>query len=101
MNKIDFINIRGQQSFLENTMNSIKIRIEKDKVKNMTEKYKKNPSKLYTWRFAFFKFSTNHTENFFITTTALLDAKYSFLYRKIYQAIGVIKLNEINDRKKV
>ena len=39
MNKIDFINIRGQQSFLENTMNSIKIRIEKDKVKNMTEKY--------------------------------------------------------------
>ena len=41
MNQIDFINIRGQQSFLENTMNSIKIRIEKDKVKNMTEKYKK------------------------------------------------------------
>ena len=41
INKIDSINIRGQQSFLENTMNSIKIRIEKDKVKNMTEKYKK------------------------------------------------------------
>ena len=41
MNKIDFINIRGQQSFLENSMNSIKIRIENDMVKNMTEKYKK------------------------------------------------------------
>ena len=30
----------------------------------------------------------------------MLDAKYSFIYRKIYQAIGVIKLNEINGRKK-
>ena len=37
MNTVDFINIRGQQSFLENSSNPI----ENDTVKNMIEKYKK------------------------------------------------------------
>ena len=35
MNTIDFINIIGQQSFLENSINPIEIKIENNTVKNM------------------------------------------------------------------
>ena len=35
MNTIDFINIRGKQSFLENSINPIEIKIENNTVKNM------------------------------------------------------------------
>ena len=35
MNTIDFINIRGQQSFLKNSINPIEIKIENNTVKNM------------------------------------------------------------------
>ena len=101
MNKIDFINIRGQQSFLENTMNIIKIRIENDMVRNKIWKYKKITAKFALEGLFFSSSVQNQTQNFFITTTALLDAKYSFVYRKIYQAIGAIKLNEINGREKI
>ena len=48
MNTTDFINLRGQQFFLENSINLIEIKIENDTVKNMIEKYKKKPSKIYT-----------------------------------------------------
>ena len=48
MNTTYFINIRGQQMFLENSINLIEIKIENDTVKNMIEKYKKKPSKIYT-----------------------------------------------------
>ena len=41
MNTTDFINIRGQQLFLENSINPIKIKIENNKVKKIIEKYKK------------------------------------------------------------
>ena len=34
MNTIDFINIRAQQSFLENSINPIEIKIESDSVKH-------------------------------------------------------------------
>ena len=39
MNTTDFINIRGQQLFLENSINPIKIKIENKKVKKIIEKY--------------------------------------------------------------
>ena len=42
MNTTDFINIRVQQSFLENSINTIKMKIENNTVKNMIEKYKKS-----------------------------------------------------------
>ena len=41
MNTIDFINIRGQQSFLENKSNPIEIKIVNNTVKIMIDKYKK------------------------------------------------------------
>lgn len=82
-------------------MNSIKIRIENDMVKkNKIWKYKKIPAKFTLEGLLFSSSVQNQTQKFIITTTALLDAKYSFVYRKIYQAIGVVKLNEINGREK-
>ena len=82
MNTTDFINLRGQQFFLENSINPIEIKIENDTVKNMIEKYKKKPSKIYTWKFAFFKSVQKDTRKFFITTIGLSDAKYSVINEK-------------------
>ena len=45
MNTVDFINIRGQQSFLENSINPNEIKIETVTVKKMIEKYKEK-----TWQ---------------------------------------------------
>ena len=45
MNTADFINIRGQQRFLEISINPIEIKIENDIVKNMIHKYKKHLAK--------------------------------------------------------
>ena len=71
MNAIDLINMRGHQSFLENSINPIEIKIENDTVKK-----KKKTSKIYTKR---------------------LYNLYSLINGKIYQAIDIINLNEIND----
>ena len=42
MEVIDFLNIRGQQKFEKNNLNSMEIRIKNDRVQNILEKYKKN-----------------------------------------------------------
>ena len=96
-NTVDFYNTRGQQSFLYNSINWIEIKIENDTVKNMIEKYKKNQAKFTLEGLLFSSSVQNDTENFFITTAGLLDAKFSLIHGKIHQAIGVINLNEIDD----
>ena len=45
MNTVDFINIRGQQSFLENSINPMKIKTETVTVKKMIERFKEK-----TWQ---------------------------------------------------
>ena len=90
MNTIDFINIRAQQSFLENSINPIEIKIESDSVKDMIEK---SPAKFTLEGLLFSSSVQNDTEKTFFTTTGLLDTKYSLINGKIYQAIGVINLN--------
>ena len=47
MNATNFINIRGQQSFLESSINPVEIKVKNDTVKNMIKNYKKN-IKIYT-----------------------------------------------------
>ena len=98
MNTVDFINIRGQQSFLENSSNPT----ENDTVKNMIEKYKKNQHNLCL-KVCFFQvqYETTPIKIFTTTTTTgLLDAKYSLINGKNHQAIGVINLNEIDNWEK-
>ena len=63
----------------------------------MIEKYKKNTAKFTPEGFLFLSSVQNQI---FITTTGLLDAKYSLINGKIYQAIEVINLNEIDNWKK-
>ena len=41
----DFINVRGQQTFEENEINPIGIKIENNKIQNMLENYKKYPTR--------------------------------------------------------
>ena len=41
MEVFDFINVRGQQTFEENEINPIGIKIENNKIQNMLEKYRK------------------------------------------------------------
>ena len=45
MEVFDFINVRGQQTFEENEINPIGIKIENNKIQNMLEKYKKYPTR--------------------------------------------------------
>ena len=93
MNKIDFINIRAQQSFSENSINPIEIKIENDSVKDIIEKCNKKTLKFTLEGLLFSSSVQNDTEKTLITTTGLLDTKYSLTNGKIYQTIGVINLN--------
>ena len=45
MNAIDLINMRGHQSFLENSINPIEIKIENDTVKKKKKKNQQNLNK--------------------------------------------------------
>ena len=46
MEVFDFINVRGQQTFEENEINPIGIKIENNKIQNMLEKYRKHSQDL-------------------------------------------------------
>ena len=77
MNTVDFINIRGQQKFLKNSINPIEIKIENNAIKNMIDKYKKHLAKFTLEGLLFSSSIQNETETFFLKTTGLLNAKYS------------------------
>ena len=67
----------------------------------MIDKYKKNPVKFTLGELLFPSSVQNGTKKVFITSTGLLDAKYSLINAEIYQAVGVINLNEIITGKKI
>ena len=98
MTTIDFISIRGQQNFEDNAeINHIEIKIENDKIQDMFEKYKKNPIKFTLEGLLFLSAIKNETEKMFVTTNGLIDAKYDLIDGKLYQAIGIINMNEIKN----
>ena len=101
MNTVDFINIRGQQKFLKNSINPIEIKIENNTIKNMIDKYKKHLAKFTLEGLLFSSSIQNETETFFLKTTGLLNAKYSWLNWKIYQSISIINLNENYNWEKI
>ena len=63
----------------------------------MFEKYKKNPIKFTLEGLHFSSAIKNDTEKIFVTSSRLIDAKYSLLNRKLYQTISIINLNEIKN----
>ena len=102
MTTIDFISIRGQQNFEDNAeINHIEIKIENDKIQDMFEKYKKNPVKFTLAGLLFLSAIKNETEKIFVTTNGLIDAKYDLIDGKLYQAIGIINMNEIKNQNEI
>ena len=99
---IDFISIRGQQNFEDDAeINSIKIKIENDKIQNIFKKYKKTSAKFSLEGLLFLSAIKSETKKIFVTVGGLMDAKYSLINGNIYQTIGVINLNEIKNWNKI
>ena len=97
MKVCDFINVGGQQNFEENEINSIGIKIENNKTQNMLEKYKKYPIRFNLKDMRFSSSIKTDTEKIFVKTLGLLGAKYSLVNGKLYQTVGVINLNQIEN----
>ena len=97
MKVCDFINVRGQQNFEENEINPIGIKIENSKTQNMLEKYKKYPIRVNLKDMLFSSSIKTDTEKIFVTTLGLLGTKYSLVNGKLYQTVGVINLNQIEN----
>ena len=95
----DFIDVRGQQTLKmkENAINPIGIKTENDKIQNMLEKYKQYQTRFNLEGRLFSSLMINDMEIIFVTTSELFDAKYSLVNGKLYQTIGVINLNEIEN----
>ena len=64
MEVCDFINVRRQQTFEENEINPIGIKIENEKIQNMLEKYKKYPTRLNLEGMIFSSLIKNDTEKY-------------------------------------
>ena len=62
----------------------------------MFQKYKKNSVK-FSLKGLFLSTIKNEAEKIFVTIGGLMDAKYGLINRKLYQAIGIINLNEIKN----
>ena len=102
MTTIDFISIRGQQNFEDDAeINSIKIKIENDKIQNIFKKYKKTSAKFSLEGLLFLSAIKSETKKIFVTVGGLMDAKYSLINGNLYQTIGVINLNEIKNWNKI
>ena len=97
MKVCDFINVGGQQNFEENEINPIGIKIENNKTQNMLEKYKKYPIRFNLKDMLFSSSIKTDTEKIFVTILGLLGTKYSLVNGKLYQTVGVINLNQIEN----
>ena len=68
MEVFDFINVRGQQTFEENEINPIGIKIENNKIQNMLEKYRKYSTRFNLKGMLFSNLIKNDTEKILVTT---------------------------------
>ena len=97
MEVIDFILIRGQQSFEDKTkVNPIEVKIENDKIQNLFEIYRKTVRNL-SLKVCRFQ-ARLKMKKIFLTTSSVFDTKYRLINAiKLYQTIGVINLIEIKN----
>ena len=68
MEVFDFINVRGQQTFEENEINPIGIKIENNNIQNMLEKYRKYSTRFNLKGMLFSSLIKNDTEKILVTT---------------------------------
>ena len=93
---VDFVIIRGQQSFDEEKETyPIEINIENDKIQNMFDKFSKNIERFSLEGILFSGPVINNTEKIFLQTTSISDAKYGLVNDDFKQVIDMINLKEI------
>ena len=99
MNKpIEMAIIRGHQKFgLYDVLNPIHIQINNDRILNTLKKHRNVYCKLTPFGILFPSFVANDTKQIFVTCRALNDAKIALINGKIYNILGLINLNEINN----
>ena len=102
MTVLDFVIIRGQQSFDEKkAINPIDIKIENNKIQNMFEKYGKNKERFFLEELLFSSSIKSDTKKICLQTTGISDAKYGLINDDFKQAIGVINLNQLDNWKQI
>ena len=98
MNILDFLIIRGQQVFEEGRdINPIEIKIEDNRVRNLSEKYKDNKVRFKLIGLLIESSVLNDTEKIFLQTTDAKSAKYALLNDEYKQIIGIVNLKHIEN----
>ena len=99
MSVLDFVIIRGQQGFDEKkAINPIDIRVENNRIQNVFDKYARKKVRFTLEGILFLSSVKNYTEKIFLQTTGLTDAEYGLINDDFKQVIGVINLNQIENR---
>ena len=92
----------GQQQFEENAeISPIKIKIENEKIELMFQKYNKYIIRFKLESLIFSSSIKNNTEKIFLVINGLSNAKYSLINGKLFQTVGVINLNKIENWGKI
>ena len=95
---IETVIIKNQQEFdLHDVLNPVQTKINNDQILNMLKKHKKVYYKLTSLGFLFPSSVTNDTKQIFVTWRELNNAKTTFINGKIYNILGIINLNKINN----
>ena len=86
--------IRGQQKFnLYDVLNPVQIQMNDDRILNALKKHKNVYDKLTPISILFPPSVTNDPKQIFVTCRTLNDAKIALINGKIYNMLGIIKIN--------
>ena len=95
---IEIAIIRGQQKFdLHDLLNPVQIEINDDQILNILKKHKNIYYELILLGILFPSSVTNDTIQIFVTCRELNNAKTALINGKIYNILGIINLNKINN----
>ena len=89
--------IRGQQNFDLHFLNPVQIEINDDRILNILKKHKSIYHKLTPLGILLPSSVTNDTKQIFVTCGELNNAKTALINGKIYNILGIINLNKINN----
>ena len=95
---IETIIIRGQQKFnLYDVLNPVQIQMNDDRILNALKKHKNVYDKLTPISILLPPSVTNDPKQIFVTCRTLNDAKIALTNVKIYNMLGIVNVNKINN----
>ena len=95
---IETVIIRGQRNFdFHDVLNPVQIEINDDRILNILTKHKKIQYKLTSLGILLLSSVTNDTKQIFVTCRGSNNAKTALINGKIYNILGIINLNKINN----